>query len=204
MDRLLEYASHHPWLVVGAIAVALVVIVFEVRARQQDFAAISPQEAIRLMNQGALVLDLRPAEAFAEGHLNGARRMDSAEILKAGETLKKHKEKNVLVYCERGTLGASAARILAGQGFTKAVNLRGGVTAWRTEGLPLARDAEIDVDLSHEARTEMQRRSGRTSVPQIFVGDVHVGGSDDLHALEARGGLDPLLGRASTHPIPVS
>ena len=62
----------------------------------------------------------------------------------------------------------------------------------------------IDVDLSHEARTEMQRRSGRTSVPQIFVGDVHVGGSDDLHALEARGGLDPLLGRASTHPIPVS
>ncbi|MCU0760617.1 MAG: glutaredoxin 3 [Steroidobacteraceae bacterium] len=56
---------------------------------------------------------------------------------------------------------------------------------------------EIDVDLSPEARAEMQRRSGRTSVPQIFVGDVHVGGSDDLHALEARGGLDPLLGRAA-------
>ena len=63
------------------------------------------------------------------------------EGIKAGETLKKHKDKNVLVYCERGTLGASAARILAGQGFTKAVNLRGGVTAWRAEGLPLAKDA---------------------------------------------------------------
>ena len=55
---------------------------------------------------------------------------------------------------------------------------------------------EIDFDMSPEARAEMQRRSGRTSVPQIFIGDVHVGGSDDLHALEARGGLDPLLGRA--------
>ena len=54
---------------------------------------------------------------------------------------------------------------------------------------------EIDVEMSPDARAEMQRRSGRTSVPQIFVGDVHVGGSDDLHALEARGGLDPLLGR---------
>lgn len=54
---------------------------------------------------------------------------------------------------------------------------------------------EIDVEMSPEARAEMQRRSGRTSVPQIFVGDVHVGGCDDLHALEARGGLDPLLGR---------
>ena len=60
---------------------------------------------------------------------------------------------------------------------------------------------EIDVDLSPEARAEMRQRSGgRTSVPQIFVGDVHVGGSDDLHALEARGGLDPLLGRSPPAP----
>jgi glutaredoxin 3 len=54
---------------------------------------------------------------------------------------------------------------------------------------------EIDVEMSPQARAEMQRRSGRTSVPQIFIGEAHVGGSDDLHALEARGGLDPLLGR---------
>lgn len=52
---------------------------------------------------------------------------------------------------------------------------------------------EIDIEMSPEARTEMQQRSGRTSVPQIFVGEVHVGGCDDLHALEARGGLDALL-----------
>jgi glutaredoxin 3 len=41
----------------------------------------------------------------------------------------------------------------------------------------------------------MQARSGRRTVPQIFVGEHHVGGSDDLHALESAGGLDPLLGR---------
>ena len=39
----------------------------------------------------------------------------------------------------------------------------------------------------------IQRAEGRTTVPQIFIGDTHVGGSDDLHALEADGRLDPML-----------
>ena len=41
----------------------------------------------------------------------------------------------------------------------------------------------------------MIQRSGRWTFPQIFVGEMHVGGCDDLHALEQRGGLDPLLAR---------
>jgi len=52
---------------------------------------------------------------------------------------------------------------------------------------------EIDVESAPEKRAEMRTRSGRTSVPQIFIGDRHVGGSDDLHALEDAGKLDALL-----------
>jgi glutaredoxin 3 len=52
---------------------------------------------------------------------------------------------------------------------------------------------EIDVDARPEARAEMMARTGRRTVPQIFIGSTHVGGCDDLHALEARGGLDTLL-----------
>lgn len=53
---------------------------------------------------------------------------------------------------------------------------------------------EIDVDGKPELRREMSAKAGgRTSVPQIFIGGRHVGGSDDLHALDARGELDPLL-----------
>jgi glutaredoxin 3 len=53
---------------------------------------------------------------------------------------------------------------------------------------------EIGVDGKPELRQAMTARAGgRTSVPQIFIGDHHVGGSDDLHALEARGELDTLL-----------
>ncbi len=52
---------------------------------------------------------------------------------------------------------------------------------------------EIRVDLQPELRNHMTRITGRTSVPQIFIGDTHVGGCDDLLALDARGGLMPLL-----------
>lgn len=53
---------------------------------------------------------------------------------------------------------------------------------------------EIDVFMDGAARQEMQARSGgRHTVPQIFVGDVHVGGCDELHALESDGKLDTLL-----------
>ena len=54
---------------------------------------------------------------------------------------------------------------------------------------------EIDVESAAEKRAEMISRSGRRTVPQIFIGDQHVGGSDDLADLEAAGKLDGLLGR---------
>ncbi|HEV7632591.1 MAG TPA: glutaredoxin 3 [Steroidobacteraceae bacterium] len=52
---------------------------------------------------------------------------------------------------------------------------------------------EIDVDAVDGARAEMRTRSGRTAVPQIFIGEQHVGGYDDLQSLDARGELDSLL-----------
>ncbi|MFC2972029.1 glutaredoxin 3 [Azotobacter bryophylli] len=52
---------------------------------------------------------------------------------------------------------------------------------------------EISVDGQPDARTEMARKAGRTSVPQIWIGSTHVGGCDDLHALERAGRLDALL-----------
>ena len=54
---------------------------------------------------------------------------------------------------------------------------------------------EIDIEAEAGRRDEMIERSGQRTVPQIFIGDRHVGGSDDLHALEESGELDALLGR---------
>ena len=52
---------------------------------------------------------------------------------------------------------------------------------------------EIDIEAVDGARDEMRARSGRTSVPQIFIGDRHIGGFDDTKALDDQGKLDPLL-----------
>ena len=52
---------------------------------------------------------------------------------------------------------------------------------------------EIRIDTDPAARTQMMEITGRRTVPQIFVGDTHVGGCDDLMALDAKGGLEPLL-----------
>ena len=60
--------------------------------------------------------------------------------------------------------------------------------------------SEIDVGKEWERRAEMvERANGRNTVPQIFIGETHVGGCDDLHALDRAGKLDPLLsaGKAS-------
>ena len=55
---------------------------------------------------------------------------------------------------------------------------------------------EIRVDLDADQRDRMIQETGRRTVPQIFIGDTHVGGCDDLVALDQKGGLLPLLGAA--------
>ena len=52
---------------------------------------------------------------------------------------------------------------------------------------------EVRVDMQPEERMKMMEITGRRTVPQIFIGDTHVGGCDDLIALDSRGGLVPLL-----------
>ena len=56
---------------------------------------------------------------------------------------------------------------------------------------------EIRIDMQPEERMKMMEMTGRRTVPQIFIGDTHVGGCDDLVALDGRGGLAPLLNGAT-------
>jgi rhodanese-related sulfurtransferase len=139
MDRVLEFVSHHPWLATATVVLMAAILVYEMRARSESLLSVSPQELIRLMNQGALVLDLRPQEQYLAGHLEGARQMSSEQIVNAADSLKKHKAKAVVVYDDSGSLGAAAVRQLAAQGFTRVFTLRGGLAAWRADNLPVSR-----------------------------------------------------------------
>jgi rhodanese-related sulfurtransferase len=137
--RLLEYITLHPYLSGLTIAMALAVLAFELRHRRLSYAAISTQQAIQLMNQGAPVYDLRSAEDFAAGHINGARHLAPAAQPNAAEQLKKFRDRLLLLVCEDGSRAATLTRTLHAAGFTKVFNLQGGLKTWRAEGLPLKR-----------------------------------------------------------------
>lgn len=139
MDRLVEFVGHHPALAAFAVVAALAVIVYESWLRARTAGGVTPQQLIQLMNQGALVLDLRPPDDYAAGHISGARQLPSGEILKASEKLKRYKAKPVIVYCDGGSVASAAVRQLATQGFTQVASLKGGLSAWRAENLPLAK-----------------------------------------------------------------
>jgi len=80
------------------------------------------------------------------------------------------------------------------------------ITMYTTASCPFCMNAErlltskgvaeinkIRVDLQPEQRMEMMQKTGRRTVPQIYIGERHIGGFDDLRALDLAGGLDPLL-----------
>ncbi|MGH8254107.1 MAG: rhodanese-like domain-containing protein [Steroidobacteraceae bacterium] len=140
MQRLLEYATHHQPLALFAVAAVTAVLMYELRERVRGAGAIGAQDLVRLMNQGALLLDVRSAEEFAAGHIRGARSLPAAQLGDSADSLKRYKDKPLVVYCEQGGSAAGAMRALAQLGFTQVANLRGGLRAWRAENLPVARD----------------------------------------------------------------
>jgi rhodanese-related sulfurtransferase len=139
MERLLEYLNRHPLMAGLALALAVAVLVYELRSRNQAQAAVVPQEAIQLMNQGAQVYDLRDAAAFAAGRISGAKHLDAAQHANAAETLKRFKDRLLVLCCENGASASALARRLQAAGFTKVFSLRGGMAQWRAENLPLQR-----------------------------------------------------------------
>ncbi len=139
MDKLLEYVARHPLLVGGTAALAAAVLIYELSRARNAGEAVGPQDAVRLLNQGALLLDVRSKAEFDSGHVIDARHVPQEEIAASAETLKKYREKVVIACCESGMRSSAAARVLKAQGFTKVVNLRGGLAAWRGENLPLVK-----------------------------------------------------------------
>jgi rhodanese-related sulfurtransferase len=139
MDKLLEYVVRHPFLVGGTVALVAMVLVYELSRARDSGQAVGPLDAVRLLNQGALLLDVRSRAEFDSGHVIDARHVPQEDIAGSTEALKRYREKVVITCCESGARSSAAARVLKAQGFTKVVNLRGGLAAWRADNLPLVK-----------------------------------------------------------------
>lgn len=137
MDTYLEFASNHPILVTALLFSFFLVVFTELRRKAQGITNVDPQDAVKLINADAVVLDLRSSEAYARGHIVNARNIPSDELTAAGDKFKKYKSRPVLAVCDTGIASSRAVDTLRKAGFESVYGLKGGIQAWTQANLPL-------------------------------------------------------------------
>ncbi|MFN8559584.1 MAG: rhodanese-like domain-containing protein [Dehalococcoidia bacterium] len=106
--------------------------IFRARTGSRD---VSVQEASRRQADGAVIVDVREADEWATGHVPGARHAPLSRLHVASLP----RDADLLIICRSGGRSARAVTALRQAGYTRAVNVAGGMTAWSAAGLPVAR-----------------------------------------------------------------
>ena len=139
MGQLAEFASNHPLLVLGLLAAVFALLAYEIRLKSQGLLSVGVQDAVRLMNKGAIIVDVRPEGEFASGHVVNARNVPLAEIQSDADPLKKQRKKTLLTVCDTGLASSRAAGVLRKAGYENVFSLKGGLRAWQQDNLPLVK-----------------------------------------------------------------
>lgn len=141
MAQIVEFAGNHPYLVGALLGLFALLVVTEIRARAGG-ADVAPGDAVRLINNGATVVDIRPADRYAAGHIIGALNIPADELAARADEISRKKDRPVLVCCETGGGAVRAVTTLHKANYTAVVRLRGGMVAWERETLPVERSTD--------------------------------------------------------------
>jgi rhodanese-related sulfurtransferase len=139
MAQMAEFAGNHVLLVLGLFGCWCLVMVYEMRLKAQSLTNVSPTDAVRLINKGAMIIDVRSPTAFQTGHIVNARQIALADVGSNKAIAKKQKNKTFLTVCDDGSISGKAANILRTVGYESAFSLKGGLKNWQTENLPRVR-----------------------------------------------------------------
>lgn len=139
MGELIDFASAHPVLASVVVALLFAVLAYEIRLKSRGLVQVSSGMAVQLINRGAMVIDVRPADAYQEGHIANARNIPLQEIEAQADVIKKKKDKVLLTVCDSGTAAQRAANALRKSGYESAFSLQGGLAAWRSDNLPVVK-----------------------------------------------------------------
>jgi len=124
-------------LLIAVAAASGLMLVWPLLRRATGGPWVSTAQATLLMNrEDALVVDVRDPGEYGAGHILGARNVPLAQLESSGE-LAKRKEKPLIVYCDGGERSAKGIAALRKLGFTRVVNLSGGLPGWQQAGLPV-------------------------------------------------------------------
>lgn len=133
----MEFIQQNIYLVTIAVLSGIVLLVTSLR-RPGGGNALSPTEATMLINrEDALVIDVREAAEYVNGHVPESRNIPAASLDERIGELDKFKGSPLILVCQSGTRSSGACSRLAKQGFSRVHNLDGGIGAWAQAGLPL-------------------------------------------------------------------
>jgi rhodanese-related sulfurtransferase len=107
------------------------------RVARRKGTDVSPPAAVALINAGAQPIDLRAAAQFEKAHILDARNIPLGDLDQHLPALEKLQERGMLLYCDTGGASLKAADTLKAKGLTGVRTLRGGLTAWRADNLPV-------------------------------------------------------------------
>lgn len=137
MEQLFEYIGNHP-ILVGAFVLAFALFVRNEVAR--GGRSVTPQELVNLVNRdGAVVVDVRDANEYSQGHIVDAVNVPHTALGTRISELEKYKGKPVVLACKMGQHAGAAGTILRKAGFDNVSRLKGGVTEWLNQNLPVVK-----------------------------------------------------------------
>jgi rhodanese-related sulfurtransferase len=135
MERLIEFATQHYYLVGAWVLTLLILLATEKRKAGKS---VTPAEATRLINKEAgVVLDIRTRKEWDTGRITNAHHIPLADLDRRMSELDKFKEKPVIVVCNLGQAAGTAAKKLKAAGFQQVVRLSGGMTEWKGQNMPI-------------------------------------------------------------------
>jgi len=138
MSQLLEFAIKH-WDLFLALAIILFMMFSGgLGSRIRGFKQIDPSEAVQLLNhEDSVMLDVREDSEYKDGHIIDAVHIPLGKLDQRIAELEKFREKSIIVSCRSGHRSSNACAKLRKDGFETVYNLKGGVMAWQSAGLPL-------------------------------------------------------------------
>lgn len=140
LELLPEFIQQHLLLSVALVGITVALIVNELTRFTRGYKALTPALLTHLINrENALVVDVSPINDFEKGHVVGSRNVVMSQFDPENKQLAKARELPVALVCRSGAVSAQAAKRLVKAGFKQVYWLDGGIGAWQSAGLPLAR-----------------------------------------------------------------
>lgn len=140
MSQLVEFVSNHPFLVLLFLAALFLFLNALYKEKSRAFQNVNVDQLTRLVNQqNAQLIDVRPKEAYDQGHIVNAISMPLSDITEGKARFDKLKKKPVVVYCQVGKSSLTACQQLTQAGLEPVFNLQGGINAWISDKLPLSK-----------------------------------------------------------------